>query len=294
MKNTTTTIMTLVNLDNVSEYLSKGFEDIKTLKLDDVVKNPIEFKNVVIISALKDTLDNAINEYNAHVLNMNKSENVVKNAELDKKLGIFSAYDEKQMKTYNNAVKFLVDADMKKVMLQDKKEALTKKYNELTTKEYSEKLADIMSDATRLQNFLLIKSLVTGNYSKIANVFKPCLESARIYKACKARQIEEKEASYTEWEKTCKELYMSFKKECELLFNLYNCTEENDPYLSKRSIRMNSGELNNLATMVSGLSIDMNSDGVMKMSATSISTFNKVLVKVLIMKKQNIKLVLEK
>lgn len=299
MKKTTTnqatnnaTITNLVDVSRVDEYLPKSFVDFKALALNDVVKNPIEFKNAVMIDCIKDLYEKSSDELNAHIVNMNKATATIKQAELDKKLGIYSSYDEKQVKTYTIAQKFMLDADMKRVDLQNKLDAYEDTFNEICNDAYKNMLSLVYENPTRLQNWILLKSICSGDFSKIANIFKPMLASAEKYRACKSKQIDEKSADFEKWNKNCCNLYSNFKKECESLFSLYN-VKEDDEVLSMRSIRMNNGEYNNLSIMVSGLDIEMDANGKMKMTVKGAKSFNKMLAKVLVLKKQNVRLVIE-
>lgn len=289
----TKTTTTIISTTTINDFLSKSFKEFQTLKLDKVVKNPVDFKNAVMMSCIDDSRTKATNELNAHIVATNKAEAVVSQADIDKKLGLFSAYNDKDMKAYNTACKFLVDAEEKRLELVEKREALTKFVNDNFDNSMITIVKDMTASPIKLQNWLLFKSICSGDYSKISKIFEPVLKSAKIYRTCKARQIEEKSSEFNSWNDTCKNLYVSFKNECESLFSLYTCEDKEDSILTTRHIKMSAGEFNNLADMLSGLSVEIDDKGVMRLSATKMSKFNKVLVKVLVMKKQDIKLVIE-
>lgn len=287
---TTTTNQSIVsvyadNFKSIHDMLPKSVNEFVTINLENVVIEPLRFKNAVTLDVMRDMTNNLENEVDAFKLKMRNAEKLIKKYEMDKKVGTVATYSEKDIKKVNDAVKFLVDADDKLYKLQSKYDAYKKalssvpesylKYCDTLKKECADKMG------VTLMNWLLLRSLCSGDVSTLSNIFKPVLEKASSYLTLKASENSTSD--------DCTASYKAYEVEAKNLFELFSVTDAN-PIFSKRTISMNNKEFNNMARLIAGLKVEMK-DGYLKMTTVSYGKFKDVLVRVLIMKKQNIKLV---
>lgn len=273
-------------------YVKKSLDDFGIISLENVIKNPIDFKNCVFLDVLDDCFVQAVKELNAHNTAKIEALTVVERAENAMKLDIFKTYNAKQIAEYNSARKFLIDSDAIKQELEKKLDQLENAVDSITKALGSDydNMMKICSSGKEFLHFMLFKGLASGDLSEIAPQFEDVLKRACTYTSYKA--IDHSNDDEKQVEETGKALYKEYKNTVDTLFNNYNMKDDSSAILCKRSINMNCTEYNNLALLISGLELKIDSKGKFKLEATKYKKFQKTIIKVLILKKQNVKLTL--